>query len=267
MIKGHAGTVGSTSSGTGVDLHRHFFLVRPLVSDRTFVDRVDSPSTAKSAIPAVRLEPVVVARWSLQKRLPKCLASRMTKLPCSLAASVSRPYKARLGSSFRRGADKQRLVGQRFLGETTPMDIVNATLDTASRPMSRLNSSAYGTSLQRHSRCSAGIAATRGWRRDRLDLRWGCADLLNTFYQAKNAELLAGQLGTTYFVPSLVVPLLLITHALAFRILLQHQRGFAMPESWRPGEVTGKGYQVEGPHRCNTSAEPHSVGAAIGLMA
>ena len=52
---------------------------------------------------------------------------------------------------------------------------------------------------------------------------WGSADLLNAFYQANHAGLLAGQLGATYFIPTVVVPLLLITHGLAFRILLQHQ--------------------------------------------
>jgi hypothetical protein len=52
---------------------------------------------------------------------------------------------------------------------------------------------------------------------------WGTADLLNAFYQANHAGLLAGQLGATYFIPTLIVPLLLITHGLAFRILLQHQ--------------------------------------------
>ena len=52
---------------------------------------------------------------------------------------------------------------------------------------------------------------------------WGSADLLNAFYQANHAGLLAGQLGATYFIPTLVVPLLLITHGLAFRILLQDQ--------------------------------------------
>jgi hypothetical protein len=51
---------------------------------------------------------------------------------------------------------------------------------------------------------------------------WGTLDLLNAFYQANRAGLLAGQLGATYFIPTLVVPLLLITHGLAFRILLQH---------------------------------------------
>jgi hypothetical protein len=52
---------------------------------------------------------------------------------------------------------------------------------------------------------------------------WGSADLLNAFYQANHAGLLAGQLGATYFIPTVVVPLLLITHGLVFRILLQHQ--------------------------------------------
>jgi len=51
---------------------------------------------------------------------------------------------------------------------------------------------------------------------------WGTADLLNAFYQANHAGLLAGQLGATYFIPTAIVPLLLITHGLAFRILLKH---------------------------------------------
>jgi|SRR5215471_16768700 len=56
---------------------------------------------------------------------------------------------------------------------------------------------------------------------------WGTADLFNAFYQANHAGLMAGQLGATYFIPTVIVPLLLITHGLAFRILLQHQ---AQPE-------------------------------------
>jgi hypothetical protein len=51
---------------------------------------------------------------------------------------------------------------------------------------------------------------------------WGTADILNAFYQAKSSGLLAGELGAAYFIPILVVPLLLITHALAFRILVRH---------------------------------------------
>ena len=50
---------------------------------------------------------------------------------------------------------------------------------------------------------------------------WGSADILNAFYQANHAGLAPGQLGATYFIPTLIVPLLLVTHWLVFRILLQ----------------------------------------------
>src|SRR5215831_2841608 len=72
---------------------------------------------------------------------------------------------------------------------------------------------------------AAGVAV--GW----IFSLWGSADLLNAFYQANHAGLLAGQLGAAYFLPTLVVPLLLITHGLAFRILLQHQPEPAMQGS------------------------------------
>jgi hypothetical protein len=72
---------------------------------------------------------------------------------------------------------------------------------------------------------------------------WGLADLLDAFYQANAAGLVPGQLGATYFIPTLVVPLLLITHGLIFRILLQHQSQSAIRES----RQLGAGYQVGGP--------------------
>jgi hypothetical protein len=59
---------------------------------------------------------------------------------------------------------------------------------------------------------------------------WGFADILNAFYQANHAGLLAGQLGAAFFLPTLIVPLLMITHVLGFRILLQHQPERAMQE-------------------------------------
>jgi hypothetical protein len=62
---------------------------------------------------------------------------------------------------------------------------------------------------------------------------WGLADLVNAFYQAAHSGLLAGQLGAAFFLPTLIVPLLLITHGLGFRILLQHQPKPAMQESRR----------------------------------
>jgi hypothetical protein len=53
---------------------------------------------------------------------------------------------------------------------------------------------------------------------------WGTADLFDAFYQANHAGLMAGQLGAAYFIPTLVVPLLLITHGLAFRIITSGRR-------------------------------------------
>jgi len=60
---------------------------------------------------------------------------------------------------------------------------------------------------------------------------WGTADLFNAFYQANHAGLIAGQLGATYFIPTFIVPLLLITHGIGFRILVQRQAQPAMQES------------------------------------
>ena len=59
---------------------------------------------------------------------------------------------------------------------------------------------------------------------------WGSADIFNAFFQANRAGLLAGQLGAAYFLPTLVVPLLLVTHVLAFRVLLLPRKGLAMRE-------------------------------------
>jgi hypothetical protein len=50
---------------------------------------------------------------------------------------------------------------------------------------------------------------------------WGTADLLYAFYQGNQVGLQPGHLGATFFIPTLIVPLLLITHGLVFRILLR----------------------------------------------
>ena len=52
---------------------------------------------------------------------------------------------------------------------------------------------------------------------------WGSADLLNAFYQANSAGLLPGQLGAAFYIPTAIVPLLLITHVLMFRLLLRRK--------------------------------------------
>jgi hypothetical protein len=54
---------------------------------------------------------------------------------------------------------------------------------------------------------------------------WGSADLLFAFYQGfAGAGFEPGQLGAAYFIPTVVVPLLLITHVLVFRLLLTRDR-------------------------------------------
>jgi len=72
-------------------------------------------------------------------------------------------------------------------------------------------------------RSPAGVAAA--W----IFNIWGSADILNAFYQANHAGLLAGQLGAAYFLPTLVVPLLLTTHVAAFYLLLRPQPKAAAP--------------------------------------
>jgi hypothetical protein len=51
----------------------------------------------------------------------------------------------------------------------------------------------------------------------------GTADLLNAFYQANHAGVgrAPGILGAAYFIPTFVVPLLLVSHVLVFRLLLR----------------------------------------------
>jgi len=50
---------------------------------------------------------------------------------------------------------------------------------------------------------------------------WGIGDLLLAYYQGRiGVGVEPGQLGAMYFVPTVVVPLLLVTHVLAFRMLL-----------------------------------------------
>jgi hypothetical protein len=51
----------------------------------------------------------------------------------------------------------------------------------------------------------------------------GTVDLLHAFYQGNRlgVGMTPGQQGAAYFIPTVLVPLLLVTHALVFRILLR----------------------------------------------
>ena len=48
---------------------------------------------------------------------------------------------------------------------------------------------------------------------------WGTFDLLDAFYQAGTSGLSPSQFGAAFFIPTVGVPLLLLTHGLMFRML------------------------------------------------
>ena len=50
---------------------------------------------------------------------------------------------------------------------------------------------------------------------------WGTADLLYAFFNGYRVELQPGHLGAAFYIPTVVVPFLLVTHVLVFRILLR----------------------------------------------
>jgi len=53
---------------------------------------------------------------------------------------------------------------------------------------------------------------------------WGAADLLFAFYQGPRLEVEAGAFGAAFFIPTTIVPALLVTHFLIFRLLVRHGR-------------------------------------------
>jgi hypothetical protein len=48
---------------------------------------------------------------------------------------------------------------------------------------------------------------------------WGAADLLLAFYHGPHFRILPGDLGAAFFIPTAIVPPLLVTHFLVFRLL------------------------------------------------
>jgi hypothetical protein len=53
---------------------------------------------------------------------------------------------------------------------------------------------------------------------------WGAADLLFAFYEGQSIQLDPRMLGAAFFIPTAIVPLLLITHGLIFWLLLRPRR-------------------------------------------
>lgn len=92
----------------------------------------------------------------------------------------------------------------------------------------------------------------------------GTVDLLYAFYQGNRLGLgiAPGLQGTAYFIPTVLVPLLLVTHALVFRLLLttnvlvgqQGRHNTAGPTKYRDGSVAG----VQGERSATRSESRHT---------
>jgi hypothetical protein len=53
---------------------------------------------------------------------------------------------------------------------------------------------------------------------------WGTADLLLAFYQGRQVGIQPGMLGAAFFIVTALVPPLLVTHVLIFRLLFRSPR-------------------------------------------
>jgi hypothetical protein len=72
----------------------------------------------------------------------------------------------------------------------------------------------------------AALLALRGAWAVAIPVVWvfnvvGLLDLINAFYQGLSADV---QLGAGYYIPTFIVPALVITHVMIFRMLLRHPR-------------------------------------------
>lgn len=72
----------------------------------------------------------------------------------------------------------------------------------------------------------AALVALRARSTIALPLTWlfnvvGLLDLVNAFYQGLTRDV---QLGAAYFIPTFIVPALVITHVMMFRMLVRHPR-------------------------------------------
>src|SRR5262245_35747661 len=64
----------------------------------------------------------------------------------------------------------------------------------------------------------------------------GTVDLINAFYKANRLGMAPGLQGAAYFIPTVLVPLLLVTHVLVFRILLSRDAAVAQRDNRREAE-------------------------------
>lgn len=66
----------------------------------------------------------------------------------------------------------------------------------------------------------------------------GAADILVDYYHGRHLAIPPGQLGAAYAIPVVYVPLLMITHAIAFYLLLSTTLASLRTDSWTPPAAT-----------------------------
>ncbi len=60
---------------------------------------------------------------------------------------------------------------------------------------------------------------------------WGAADLLLAFYEGPHLRIQPTDLGAAFFIPTAIVPPLLVTHFLVFGVLLRRRAPAAVPRA------------------------------------
>jgi hypothetical protein len=69
---------------------------------------------------------------------------------------------------------------------------------------------------------------------------WGSADLLFAYYQGAMLPVDLGALGAAYYIPTLLVPALLVSHALIFWLLLSPERAATLNPRSRRKPASGR---------------------------
>jgi len=132
------------------------------------------------------------------------------------------------------------LHGFRFIG----LSFLVPGVVSADLPMTFARDAAYGD-LAAAALALLALAASRsrwGGALTWVFNIWGTFDLLNAFYQANASGLSPSQFGAAFFIPTFIVPILLITHGLVFRILLKADRSLDVDEAsiGRFGKTAGR---------------------------
>jgi hypothetical protein len=148
-----------------------------------------------------------------------------------LASLVSSSVAARLFAARLRNTDPNRaltwLVAPHMFLRFIGLSFLVPGVVSPSLPAGLAIPAAYGDFIAGILAIVATIALVNGtsWATKSVWLFniWGLADFLFAFYQGRNVGLQPGMLGAAFFIVTAVVPPLLVTHVLIFRLLVRRQ--------------------------------------------